>query len=137
MLDAADAPAVASRWGTNPSQTITIDDVVPDPDSFADPSTRESATRALAYMGLKAGTPMRDVAVDTVFIGSCTNSRIEDLRAAAAVVRGRRVRDGVRTLVVPGLDGGEGAGRGRGPRPGLRRRRLRLARGRAARCAWR
>jgi 3-isopropylmalate/(R)-2-methylmalate dehydratase large subunit len=89
-------------WGTNPSQTIAIDDAVPDPDSFADPSQRESAKRALAYMGLTKGTPMRDVTVDTVFIGSCTNSRIEDLRAAAEVARGRRVKDGVRTLVVPG-----------------------------------
>ena len=89
-------------WGTNPSQTIPIDDRVPEPDSFTDPSARESAKRALAYMGLKAGTPMRDVAVDTVFIGSCTNSRIEDLRAAADVARGRRVKPGLRTLVVPG-----------------------------------
>ena len=70
--------------------------------AFADEGARESAKRALAYMGLRANTPMRDIAVDTVFIGSCTNSRIEDLRAAAAVVRGRRVKDGVRTLVVPG-----------------------------------
>jgi len=89
-------------WGTNPAQTIRIDANVPSPDDFADASARESAQRALAYMGLKAGTPMRDVPVDTVFIGSCTNSRIEDLRAAAAVVKGRRVKDGVRTLVVPG-----------------------------------
>jgi 3-isopropylmalate/(R)-2-methylmalate dehydratase large subunit len=94
------APHVS--WGTNPAQTVTIDDVVPDPGSFADASARESAKRALAYMGLKAGTPMRDVTVDTVFIGSCTNSRIEDLRAAAAVAQGRRVKAGVRTLVVPG-----------------------------------
>src|SRR6266576_150834 len=101
VLDAADIrPSVS--WGTNPSQTTTIDDVVPEPDSFADPSDRESARRALGYMGLKAGTPMRDVEVDTVFIGSCTNSRVEDLRAAAAVVRGRRVRDGLRAMVVPG-----------------------------------
>jgi 3-isopropylmalate/(R)-2-methylmalate dehydratase large subunit len=89
-------------WGTNPGQTVTIDDVVPSPDSFADPDARESAKRALGYMGLKAGTPMREITVDTVFIGSCTNSRIEDLRAAAAVARGRKVRAGVRTLVVPG-----------------------------------
>ncbi|MDQ1521986.1 MAG: 3-isopropylmalate/(R)-2-methylmalate dehydratase large subunit [Actinomycetota bacterium] len=101
MIDASTlAPHVS--WGTNPAQTVTIDDVVPDPGSFADPSARESAKRALAYMGLKAGTPMRDITVDTVFIGSCTNSRIEDLRAAAAVAQGRRVKDGVRTLVVPG-----------------------------------
>jgi 3-isopropylmalate/(R)-2-methylmalate dehydratase large subunit len=89
-------------WGTNPGQTITIDDAVPSPDSFADPTARDAAQRALAYMGLRAGTPMRDITVDTVFIGSCTNGRIEDLRAAADVARGRRVRDGVRTLVVPG-----------------------------------
>jgi 3-isopropylmalate/(R)-2-methylmalate dehydratase large subunit len=89
-------------WGTNPAQTISIDDPVPDPDSFADPSAQESARRALAYMGLKAGTPLREVAVDTVFIGSCTNSRIEDLRAAADVARGRKVKPGIRTLVVPG-----------------------------------
>jgi len=100
-IDAATlAPHVS--WGTNPAQTIRIDDNVPSPDDFADASARESAQRALAYMGLKAGTPMREVPVDTVFIGSCTNSRIEDLRAAAAVVRGRRVKDGIRTLVVPG-----------------------------------
>jgi 3-isopropylmalate/(R)-2-methylmalate dehydratase large subunit len=89
-------------WGTNPAQTIPIDDSVPDPDTFTDESARESAKRALIYMGLKAGTPMRDIAVDTVFIGSCTNSRIEDLRVAADVARGRKVKTGVRTLVVPG-----------------------------------
>jgi 3-isopropylmalate/(R)-2-methylmalate dehydratase large subunit len=89
-------------WGTNPSQTISIDETVPDPEAFADAGARDSAQRALAYMGLKAGTPMRDIDVDTVFIGSCTNSRIEDLRAAAAVARGRKVKPGLRTLVVPG-----------------------------------
>ncbi|HYL51251.1 MAG TPA: 3-isopropylmalate dehydratase large subunit [Acidimicrobiia bacterium] len=94
------APHVS--WGTNPAQTVPIDDVVPDPGSFTDASARDSAKRALAYMGLKAGTPMRDITVDTVFIGSCTNSRIEDLRAAATVARGRHVKSGVRTLVVPG-----------------------------------
>lgn len=89
-------------WGTNPGQTITVDDVVPDPEAFATPAEREGAARAVAYMGLTPGTPMREIAVDTVFIGSCTNSRIEDLRAAAAVARGRRVADGVRAMVVPG-----------------------------------
>ncbi len=89
-------------WGTNPGQTVTIDDVVPDPDSFADPAARDAARRALAYMGLRPGTPIREIPVDTVFIGSCTNSRIEDLRAAAEVARGRHVKPGVRTLVVPG-----------------------------------
>ncbi len=99
-----DATALAPyvTWGTNPAQSVTIDGAVPDPASFADPNLQDSATRALRYMGLTAGTPMRDIAVDTVFIGSCTNSRIEDLRAAAAVADGRQVRDGVRTLVVPG-----------------------------------
>ena len=101
VIDAATLrPSVT--WGTNPGHCITIDDTVPDPASFAEPSARDSARRALVYMGLKAGTPMRDIAVDTVFIGSCTNSRIEDLRVAADVVRGRRVRDGLRALVVPG-----------------------------------
>jgi 3-isopropylmalate/(R)-2-methylmalate dehydratase large subunit len=89
-------------WGTNPAQSVDIDDVVPSPESFGDADTRDSAQRALAYMGLRAGTPIREIAVDTVFIGSCTNSRIEDLRAAAAVAEGRRVRDGLRALVVPG-----------------------------------
>jgi 3-isopropylmalate/(R)-2-methylmalate dehydratase large subunit len=89
-------------WGTNPSQVATIDDAVPSPDSFAERPAREAAARALAYMGLKEGTPMREIAVDAVFIGSCTNSRIEDLRAAARVAEGRRVAPRVRALVVPG-----------------------------------
>jgi 3-isopropylmalate/(R)-2-methylmalate dehydratase large subunit len=101
VLDAA-ALRPSVTWGTNPAQSVFIDEPVPSPDSFADADARDSAERALRYMGLKAGTPMREIAVDTVFIGSCTNSRIEDLRAAAAVAAGRRVRDGVRTLVVPG-----------------------------------
>jgi 3-isopropylmalate/(R)-2-methylmalate dehydratase large subunit len=82
-------------WGTNPGQTVTIDDVVPEP---AD----ETADRALAYMALTPGTPMRDIRPDTVFIGSCTNSRIGDLREAASVLRGRRVHAGMRAMVVPG-----------------------------------
>jgi 3-isopropylmalate/(R)-2-methylmalate dehydratase large subunit len=89
-------------WGTNPAQSVTIDEVVPDPDSFDDPAKRESAARALAYMALAPGTAVRDIRPDTVFIGSCTNSRIEDLRSAAAVVAGRRVAGGIRALVVPG-----------------------------------
>ena len=101
VIDAAGlAPSVS--WGTNPAQTVRIDDVVPAPESFPDPSQRDAAMYALRYMGLTAGTPMRDIAVDTVFIGSCTNSRLEDLRAAADVLRGRTVRDGLRALVVPG-----------------------------------
>jgi 3-isopropylmalate/(R)-2-methylmalate dehydratase large subunit len=89
-------------WGTNPGQVAPIGSAVPDPDSFADPSAREAAARALAYMGLSAGTPLRDIPIDTVFIGSCTNGRIEDLRAAAGVLEGRRVAPSVRALVVPG-----------------------------------
>ena len=89
-------------WGTNPSQVVPIDGSVPSPDSFAEASEREAAARALAYMGLSAGTPLREISVDAVFIGSCTNSRIEDLRSAAAVTAGQRVRAGVRALVVPG-----------------------------------
>ncbi len=89
-------------WGTNPGQVISLTGTVPDPASFSSPAEQEAASRALDYMGLAAGTPMREVPVDTIFIGSCTNSRIEDLRAAADVARGRKVKDGVRTLVVPG-----------------------------------
>jgi len=89
-------------WGTNPAQVIEIGGAVPDPDGFDDASSRDSAARALEYMGLTAGTPMRDVPVDTVFIGSCTNGRIEDLRAAAAVAEGRTVSEGMRAMVVPG-----------------------------------
>ncbi|MFM7537435.1 MAG: 3-isopropylmalate dehydratase large subunit [Acidimicrobiales bacterium] len=88
-------------WGTNPGQVLPIDALVPDPDAFADPADREAAARALVYMGLTAGTPIKEIPVDTVFIGSCTNSRIEDLRAAAAVLEGRRVSV-ARAMVVPG-----------------------------------
>jgi 3-isopropylmalate/(R)-2-methylmalate dehydratase large subunit len=89
-------------WGTNPAQVVPIGGAVPHPDEFAEPSGREAAERALAYMGLTAGTKVRDIAVDTVFIGSCTNGRIEDLRAAATVLDGRKVAASVRALVVPG-----------------------------------
>jgi 3-isopropylmalate/(R)-2-methylmalate dehydratase large subunit len=89
-------------WGTNPGQVVPIDGEVPHPESIADPGAREVATRALRYMGLEPGTRMREISVDTVFIGSCTNSRIEDLRLAATVVAGRRVQSGVRAMVVPG-----------------------------------
>jgi len=89
-------------WGTNPGQVVPIDGIVPHPETIDDPGDREVATRALRYMGLEPGTPMRDIAVDTVFIGSCTNSRIEDLRLAATVVAGRKVQPSVRAMVVPG-----------------------------------
>jgi 3-isopropylmalate/(R)-2-methylmalate dehydratase large subunit len=99
-----DAGSLAAHvtWGTNPGQVVRLDQAVPDPDSFSEPAAREAGQRALAYMGLKAGTPMREVKVDTVFIGSCTNGRLEDLRAAAAVLEGRTVAPGLRALVVPG-----------------------------------
>ncbi|GAB2743434.1 3-isopropylmalate dehydratase large subunit [Kitasatospora kifunensis] len=89
-------------WGTNPGQGAPLGASVPDPASFADPQERVAAENALSYMGLVAGTPLREVAVDAVFVGSCTNGRIEDLRAAAAILQGRRVAEGVRMLVVPG-----------------------------------
>ena len=89
-------------WGTNPSQVAPLDGSVPDPDAMDDATQAEAGRRALTYMGLTAGTPLRDVAVDAVFIGSCTNSRLEDLRAAAEVVAGRHVHRGMRAMVVPG-----------------------------------
>ena len=100
-LDAAELTPFVT-WGTNPGQGLPLSASVPDPESYADESDRVSAARALEYMGLEAGTPLRDIAVDTVFVGSCTNGRIEDLRAVAEVVKGRRVAEGVRMLVVPG-----------------------------------
>jgi 3-isopropylmalate/(R)-2-methylmalate dehydratase large subunit len=89
-------------WGTNPGQGAPLGGSVPDPASFEDPSARAAAERALRYMDLSAGTPLREIKVDTVFVGSCTNGRIEDLRIAAGVIRGRRVAEDVRMLVVPG-----------------------------------
>jgi 3-isopropylmalate/(R)-2-methylmalate dehydratase large subunit len=95
--------APSLTWGTSPEDVVPITGIVPDPDSFADPSKRVAAQKSLDYMGLTPGTRMQDIAVENIFIGSCTNSRIEDLRAAAAVVNGRKVADGVRqALIVPG-----------------------------------
>ncbi len=101
VIDASKLTPYVS-WGTNPSQVSPISASVPNPESFSDPASREAATRALTYMGLKAGTPITEISVDTVFIGSCTNSRIEDLRLAASVAKGKKVAAGVRALVVPG-----------------------------------
>jgi 3-isopropylmalate/(R)-2-methylmalate dehydratase large subunit len=102
-----DAGAVTPfvTWGTNPGQGAPLAAAVPDPAAFADPAERAAAERALEYMALQPGTALRDIAVDVVFLGSCTNGRLEDLRAAADVLRGRRVADGVRMLVVPGSAG--------------------------------
>jgi 3-isopropylmalate/(R)-2-methylmalate dehydratase large subunit len=99
-----DATAIRPHvtWGTNPAQVVPIDGAVPDPAAIEDEVAQEAARRALAYMDLRPGTRMRDVRVDTVFLGSCTNSRLEDLRAAARVLEGRRVAKGMRALVVPG-----------------------------------
>ena len=89
-------------WGTNPGQGAPLGDRVPDPELIVDESERQAAEKALTYMGLDAGMPLRDVSVDTVFVGSCTNGRIEDLRAVAEVLEGRHVAEGVRMLIVPG-----------------------------------
>ncbi|OBK86086.1 3-isopropylmalate dehydratase large subunit [Mycolicibacter heraklionensis] len=98
----ADALTPFVTWGTNPGQGVPLGADVPDPEAINDEAERRAAEKALAYMDLQPGTPMREIAVDTVFVGSCTNGRIEDLRAVADVLRGRQVADGVRMLVVPG-----------------------------------
>jgi 3-isopropylmalate/(R)-2-methylmalate dehydratase large subunit len=89
-------------WGTNPGQGVSLLDSVPDPEDILDPNEKAAAIRALEYMDLKPGTKMKDIRVDTVFLGSCTNSRIEDLRAAAAIIEGKKKADGIRMMVVPG-----------------------------------
>ncbi|HMN53957.1 MAG TPA: 3-isopropylmalate dehydratase large subunit [Sphingopyxis sp.] len=102
VIDAA-AIAPSVTWGTSPEDVVPITGVVPDPASFADPSKQAAAAKSLAYMGLEPGTRMQDVPIENIFIGSCTNSRIEDMRAAAAIVKGRRKADNVRwAIVVPG-----------------------------------
>lgn len=100
-LDAASLPPIVT-WGTSPENVTTIDGKVPDPADIADANKRRAIERALDYMGLAAGTPIKEIAIDRVFLGSCTNGRIEDLRAAAAVIGGHKVKDGVNAMVVPG-----------------------------------
>lgn len=101
VLDASEMTPFVT-WGTNPGQGVPLGAAVPSPADFDDAGDALAAEKALSYMGLEAGTPMRDIAVDTVFVGSCTNGRIEDLRLAAEIVKGRKVADGTRLLVVPG-----------------------------------
>jgi 3-isopropylmalate/(R)-2-methylmalate dehydratase large subunit len=100
-LDAASLPPIIS-WGSSPEDVVSVNGVVPDPDAIEDENRRKSKWRALDYMGLTPGTRMTDIAIERVFLGSCTNGRIEDLRAAAKVVAGHRVREGVNAMVVPG-----------------------------------
>src|SRR3712207_4092863 len=101
VLDAAELTPFVT-WGTNPGQGVPLGATVPGPEDFADEGDRVAAEKALTYMALEPGTPMREVAVDTVFVGSCTNGRIEDLRLAAEVISGHKVAEGTRLLVVPG-----------------------------------
>ncbi|MGO1298251.1 MAG: 3-isopropylmalate dehydratase large subunit [Vibrio sp.] len=102
-LDAADIrPQVT--WGTNPGQVMSIDGIIPSPEDFTDPVEKASAEKALAYMGLQGGTKLSEYPIDKVFVGSCTNSRIEDIRAAAAVAKGKYVADHVQALIVPGSE---------------------------------
>jgi 3-isopropylmalate/(R)-2-methylmalate dehydratase large subunit len=98
----ADRLAPFVTWGTNPEMVVPITERVPDPADFADPADQQATARALDYMGLAPRTPIQQIALDRVFIGSCTNSRIEDLRAAAAIVQGKQVSPSVRAMVVPG-----------------------------------
>jgi 3-isopropylmalate/(R)-2-methylmalate dehydratase large subunit len=98
----ADALEPFVTWGTNPGQGVSLSGVIPEPTSFDDPNAKAAAERALAYMDLAAGTPLKDIHVDAVFMGSCTNSRIEDLRAFASIIKGKKKADGVRVMVVPG-----------------------------------
>ncbi|MGO1544016.1 MAG: 3-isopropylmalate dehydratase large subunit [Gulosibacter sp.] len=98
----ADALEPFVTWGTNPGQGVPLSSAVPAPEDFSDPSEKSAASRALEYMDLEAGTPMKEIKVDTVFMGSCTNSRIEDLRAFASIIDGQKMAEGLRVMVVPG-----------------------------------
>ena len=125
-----DATAISPMvtWGTTPGMVVQVTDAVPDPDRMDSPADREAAERALAYMDLRPGTPMTEIPLDRIFIGSCTNSRISDLREAASLVDGRKISSSLRGMVVPGLAAGEGRGGSRGPRRCLPLGRIRVAR---------
>jgi 3-isopropylmalate/(R)-2-methylmalate dehydratase large subunit len=101
VLEAGAIPPMVT-WGTSPEQALPITGIVPDPASIADLAKRAGVERALVYMGLEPGTPLKEVKIDRVFIGSCTNGRIEDLRAAAAIAKGKKVASHVGAMVVPG-----------------------------------
>jgi 3-isopropylmalate/(R)-2-methylmalate dehydratase large subunit len=101
LVDASELEPFVT-WGTNPGQGVSLSESIPDPAQYADPNDRAAAERALEYMDLAAGTPMKDIRVDAVFMGSCTNSRIEDLRAFASVIKGHQKAEGLRVMVVPG-----------------------------------
>lgn len=101
IIDASELEPSIS-WGTNPSQVMFVNELIPNPEDFHNPSDKEAAQRALDYMDLKPGTKITDVAIDRIFIGSCTNGRIEDLREAASVVKGREIAESVHAMVVPG-----------------------------------
>ena len=123
-------------WGTNPGQGVPLAGVVPPPEDFADAGERSAAERALTYMDLQPGTALRDIGVDVVFVGSCTNGRLEDLRAAADVLRGHRVADGVRMMVVPGSAKVRAAAEAEGLDKIFRRRRARSGASPAVPCVW-
>ena len=126
-LDAAKLPPIVS-WGTSPEQVTSVTGRVPVPPTFSDENKRSAAERSLAYMGLQGGEKITDIKLDRVFIGSCTNSRIEDLREVARVAAGKQVNGSVYAMIVPGSGLGEAAGRSRGSRQDLQGGGVRLAR---------
>ena len=115
-------------WGTSPEDVVSVTGRVPDPEDFENPGKRRAVERTPQYMDLRAGTPITDIKVDRIFVGSCTNARIEDLRAAAAVLKGRKIAPHVQAWVVPGSGLVKKTSGGRGTGPSVPRRRFRMAR---------